>query len=793
MWDRGGPTTKIMSHYTVQSTKSGTMAAEGPLWKKVQSFTGPVPRSRHGHRAVAIRELIIVFGGGNEGIAEELHVYNTVSRQWFLPAVRGDIPPGCAAHGFVCEGTRVLVFGGMVEYGKYSNSLYELQVRPTSHSCVSKPMAMEEIKTPPPRNGPPPCPRLGHSFTLWGNKCYLFGGLANDSEDSNGNIPRYLNDFFELELQASSGVKGWNIPETRGGGPTARESHTAVVHCSKGSYSPKLYVFGGMRGQRLSDLWQLDLETMTWSMPEPKGPPPLPRSLHSANLIGNKMYVFGGWVPVMRTEDKTNALGAEWICTNSLCELNLDTMTWRSLSPERQQEGRNWNYQVCCKDLWYLETEEPSTPAAVFLVKATISMLHVAWRPLPAADSYLLQLQPVTPTQVPPLGPSASPTSTHPTNGADSGAEFSPGTTELQLTQESDSSAHTGQMAQKGESAPSGQESCLPDMGGQSVEETPMEVESSEHQYPPTEDDRCTVQKSHSTEKVPMGKEKNQEYTLSTSDTSMNPKPLEIKDSMQHSCGLLPHQDQGHATTISGSATSPLVANSHTNTVPLVDERWYDVGVFRTLFSEVTQYSLPLDNNQGNQGTGKLAEPQDYEGREKQELAPGVTYRFRVAGINSCGQGNFSPVSEFKTCQPGFPGAPSAVKITKASDSAHITWESPASPSGKILEYSMYLAVRKNRSSSTPDPPGQLAFIRIYRGTKTSCTVTATHLSNAHIDCSARPAVVFRIAAKNEQGYGPATQIRWLQDTSKLKAPQSHPQLSTAEALGMETPSSSTL
>lgn len=44
--------------------------------------------------------------------------------------MRGDIPPGCAAYGFVCDGTRLLVFGGMVEYGKYSNDLYELQVPP---------------------------------------------------------------------------------------------------------------------------------------------------------------------------------------------------------------------------------------------------------------------------------------------------------------------------------------------------------------------------------------------------------------------------------------------------------------------------------------------------------------------------------------------------------------------------------------------------------------------------------------------------------------------------------------
>lgn len=126
---------------------------------------------------------------------------------------------------------------------------------------------------------------------------------------------------------------------------------------------------------------------------------------------------------------------------------------------------------------------------------------------------------------------------------------------------------------------------------------------------------------------------------------------------------------------------------SHDNEVT-----WYDVGVFRTLFSEVTQYSLPPENGQGTVSAkrthrsdhgetrwwtchaltnpssllqGKGGEQQDQSGREKRDLAPGVTYRFRVAGINSCGQGNFSPVSEFKTCQPGFPGAPSAVKITK--------------------------------------------------------------------------------------------------------------------------------
>lgn len=48
-----------------------------PRWKRVMGWTGPVPRPRHGHRAVAIKELMVVFGGGNEGIVDELHVYNT--------------------------------------------------------------------------------------------------------------------------------------------------------------------------------------------------------------------------------------------------------------------------------------------------------------------------------------------------------------------------------------------------------------------------------------------------------------------------------------------------------------------------------------------------------------------------------------------------------------------------------------------------------------------------------------------------------------------------------------------
>lgn len=66
-----------------------------------------------------------------------------------------------------------------------------------------------------------------------------------------------MGDFYELELQSLSGARGWSIPETQGGGPPARESHSSVAYNGLGT--PKLYIFGGMQGCRLNDLWQLDL------------------------------------------------------------------------------------------------------------------------------------------------------------------------------------------------------------------------------------------------------------------------------------------------------------------------------------------------------------------------------------------------------------------------------------------------------------------------------------------------------------------------------------------------------
>ncbi|XP_049938757.1 host cell factor 1-like [Schistocerca serialis cubense] len=384
------------------------MAALDLKWQRVQNTSGPKPRPRHGHRAVAIQDMMVVFGGGNEGIVDELNVFNMSTNTWFAPATKGRIPPGCAAYGIAVYGTAILIFGGMVECGKYSDDLYELD--------VSK-WEWRRLRPRPPISGKSPCPRLGHSFTLVDNDVYLFGGLANVGHDSKNNIPLYLNDLYALDLQTK--MTAWNIPETRGCRPSPRESHTAVAYENKFTGSSRIIIYGGMNGRRLGDLWFLDCETFSWLKPVLRGVPPQPRSLHTAAVVGERMFIFGGWVPVSTNDGKAETPETEWKCSNSLVSLNLEKLTWEehavdesSGSTPRARAGhctvgvhtrmyvwsgrdgyrRAWNNQICFNDMWYIDVSPPLQPHKVQLAKAQTDELELCWTSVPAADGYRIQL-----------------------------------------------------------------------------------------------------------------------------------------------------------------------------------------------------------------------------------------------------------------------------------------------------------------------------------------------------------------------------------------------------------------
>ncbi|CAF1332734.1 unnamed protein product [Rotaria sordida] len=401
-------------------------------WKRLDGTIGQNPKPRHGHRAVAVKDLIIIFGGGNEGIVEDLNVYNCATNQWFQPLMKGDVPTGCAAFGFATDGIRILVFGGMVEYGKYSADLYELN--PTKWEW-------KKLKPRAPRTAPLPCARLGHTLTYAEGKYYLFGGLANDSKDPKQNVPRYLNDLYALEYKGNNCA--WEQPMVRSTPPTERESHSCAFYRGQIENRPKLIIYGGMNGHRLGDLWSFHLDFSQWTQITPSGLAPQPRSLHSAVVIGNRMFIFGGWVPLIisdKNDQYTNE--KEWKCTNTLAAFNLETNAWELLGQEclddnvpRARAGhcavtvntrmyiwsgrdgyrKAWNNQVCCKDLWCLETACPGEPEKVQLLKAGIGNLEVSWNSVQTADSYILQIQRFeAPVEQPPLTPPVLPVTSQP-------------------------------------------------------------------------------------------------------------------------------------------------------------------------------------------------------------------------------------------------------------------------------------------------------------------------------------------------------------------------------------------
>ncbi|CAK1594948.1 unnamed protein product [Parnassius mnemosyne] len=225
-------------------------------------------------------------------------------------------------------------------------------------------------------------------------------------------------------------------------------------------------------------------------------------------------------------------------------------------------------------------------------------------------------------------------------------------------------------------------------------------------------------------------------------------------------CGRWPRSPRPRCIT---TKTSPSKKNKK---IQNDEDAWYTVGIVKGTTFTVQNYISDTNVDLSNLSLDNLP---NLSGLPVTPLEHGTAYKFRIAAINSCGRGEFSEESAFKTCLPGFPGAPSAIKISKSVEGAHLSWEPPQVAAEGIFEYSVYLAVRSNTQPKEA-AKSQLAFVRVYCGKANTCVVPAASLGSAHVDSSTKPAIIFRIAARNDKGYGPATQVRTRKRKSRLLA-----------------------
>ena len=264
--------------------------------KKVES-----PSPLFLHSATQVGSKILVIGGCNyfgEAL-RGLFVYDTVKFEWSAPgdaaSFQEDHPGPRYGHSATLVEShppKVMIYGGMLGGGTF-----EFDEQPdTADECGG--------------DGGPDKP-MQRTFMSWRRKGRQSASLEEMDEA-----------VYLLSLNSESWV--WSkplVPGTRSKKekPPARAEHSAVKTSTN-----EVTVFGGWLDSPSgpsNDLWTFNYVDMEWREVVTSGIHPRPRYRHSAELVGNTMYVLGG---SDNGEDVADASHANL----ALHALNLETMQW---------------------------------------------------------------------------------------------------------------------------------------------------------------------------------------------------------------------------------------------------------------------------------------------------------------------------------------------------------------------------------------------------------------------------------------------------------------------------------
>ncbi|KAI0706123.1 hypothetical protein BC835DRAFT_1425968 [Cytidiella melzeri] len=240
----------------------------------------PSPFPRYGHAlpatATATGELFLFGGLVRETVRNDLYLFSTRDLSATMLQTAGEIPSPRVLHASALVGSVLIVWGGDTKShnkakaaDKQDDGLYLLNLVSREWTRVSV-------------NGPSPAGRYGHAVCMVGSKFYVFGGQV-DGE--------CLNDLWAFDLNSLRTKAMWEKIEPAEGSPrpAQRTGHACVA------FGEKLILFGGTDCQyHYNDTWIFDTNTCTWSELTCIGFIPSPREGHSAAIVNDVMYIFGG-------------------------------------------------------------------------------------------------------------------------------------------------------------------------------------------------------------------------------------------------------------------------------------------------------------------------------------------------------------------------------------------------------------------------------------------------------------------------------------------------------------------
>jgi len=130
--------------------------------------------------------------------------------------------------------------------------------------------------------------QLAKERTMWRDRCFNKDWVIQNRFDPNFNYKSY---YFEKNALNSKNFAKWVSPKFFGQLPTKRFKHTATC------FGKKVLFIGGQETdtKRFNDVIFYDTETQTFTKPSVKGDRVPNFSRHSASLVGEKVYIFGGF------------------------------------------------------------------------------------------------------------------------------------------------------------------------------------------------------------------------------------------------------------------------------------------------------------------------------------------------------------------------------------------------------------------------------------------------------------------------------------------------------------------
>lgn len=256
---------------------------EESTWKEIPCSNQP--ESRFGHTAVTYKEKMLMFGGWNgHNTLNDLWSFSYPTKQWNKIITSGYIFPRYR-HTAVMYGSSILIFGGVNKEQQRFDDLIEINLH-SSH--------YRKIHT----IGSNPTGRTFHKACVVDNYMYIVGGFDGARK----------NDMYRISLQDQSPeddletnplaetkdmeeeLLSWREIKFTGKTYSARTGHTAVLICNK------IYVFGGTdEATRRNDLYCYDMLSNNWSPVDTQGMVPTPRSGAKGVSCGNSFYLFGGY------------------------------------------------------------------------------------------------------------------------------------------------------------------------------------------------------------------------------------------------------------------------------------------------------------------------------------------------------------------------------------------------------------------------------------------------------------------------------------------------------------------